>query len=400
MVVWGASRLPAAPLFQAEASNGLTTVSESDPAVLELITRAVRREGEFAALIGTNFTANITFLGVPNTIRIDLNASGTIATLRIPSINFTQNFAGLDEDDLRERIRDFLKRDGAEVVARLTRATRPVSAASVTDGNPDSNTASAARAVFFTQGLTPASALVFSAEDEPVKPGRAILGVAARTAEMDIAGQDYTATQLRLSGELFDVRISDRVRLELPITADYMEIEDSEIYGAGAFLALPIRVMIQDVKNALGWRLTPVAGGQTRVSFDAVSGAVTWHAGLVSALDYRIHSRLIVSLINQATYHQGLPISLEGFTFESDVHQLILKNGVQLMTPLGRRSHAGVYYVRTEFTNEAAIDGYHTAGVTSETRLGASWSAGLTCESDWADGYQSLAARVQTNWRW
>lgn len=388
------------PLFRANATNGVITISEADSAMLDLLDRAIRREGDFAALAGTNYTASITFLGVPNSIGIDLNAAGTAATLSIPSINFSRDFTGTDEDDVRDQIRDFLKREGADIIGRLRTAVRSVSAASITDGNPDSNTASAARAIFFTQGLTPAATLVFNDADVPVGPGRAGFAVTARTATMEIGGEDYTATQLRLAAELFSLKLSDRVRLEMPVSADYVEIEGTEVYGGGAFLALPVRIHTMDANKAVGWRVAPVAGGQTRVSFDAVSGAVTWYAGLVSTVDYRVGPRLIVSIINQASYHEGLPIAVKGFTFESDVNQVILKNGFRLLTPVARRGHAGIHYVHTDFMHEAAIDAYHTAGVSVETRVGRATSLSAVLESDWADGYVSAAGRLQFNWHW
>lgn len=387
-------------LFRADATNGVITISESDSAMLDLLDRAIRRDGEFAALAGTDYTASITFLGLPNSIGIDLNAAGTAATLSIPSINFQQDFTGADEEEIRENIRDFLKREGADIIARLRKVARSVSAASVTDGNPDANTATAARAIFFSQGLTPAATLSFGPHDRPMSTGGAAMAVTARTATMDIAGEDYTATQLRFSADLFSVKLSDRVRLEMPISADYVEIAGTEIYGAGAFFALPVTVSAFDADDALGWRLTPVAGGQTRVSFDAVSGAITWFGGLVSSIDYRVNSRLIVSLVNQASYHEGLPIALRGFTFESDVNQVILKNGFRLLTPLMKHGRAGIHYVHTDFLHEAAIDAYHTAGVSIETPVGASVSLAATFESDWADGYTSVAGRLQLFWHW
>lgn len=388
------------PLFRAEATNGVVRISEGNASMLALLDRAIRREGEFAALAGTDYTASLTFLGVPNAIGIDLNAAGTVATLSMPSIRFSQDFTGADEDEVRGRIKAFLKREGADIIARLRSATRAVSAAGVTDGNPDANTATAARSIFFTQGLTSAGELVFGPGDVPTGRNRAGFSVTGRTAEMEIAGEHYTATKLGFSAELINLRLSERVGLEMPISADYVEIAGTEIYGGGVFLALPIRIQVQDTARALGWRLTPVAGGQTRVSFDAVSGAITWHAGLVNTLDYRVNRRLIVSLINQASYHEGLPIALRGFTFESDVNQVILKNGVRAVTPLGKRGHGGIHYVHTDFMRVAAIDAYHTAGVTVDARLGESLAAGVVLESDWADGYRSAGGRLQVQWRW
>lgn len=75
-------------LFRADATNGAITIREAHPSMLELLDRVILREREFAALAGTDYTASITFLGVPNAIGIDLNAAGTGATLSIPSINF------------------------------------------------------------------------------------------------------------------------------------------------------------------------------------------------------------------------------------------------------------------------------------------------------------------------
>ena len=87
-------------LFRADATNGVITIREAHPSMLELLDRVIMREREFAALAGTDYTASIAFLGIPNAIGIDLNAAGTGATLTIPRLNFSRDFSGADEDEV------------------------------------------------------------------------------------------------------------------------------------------------------------------------------------------------------------------------------------------------------------------------------------------------------------
>ncbi len=390
----------AAPLFVAEATNGVLTIREGDSAMLDLIDRTIERDGEFAAFAGTDFDASITFLGVPSAINVALNGAGTAATLEIPGINFRRDFTGSSEREVRDKVRDFLKSEGADIVARLRTYARARSAASVTDGNPDSNTASAARAVFFNHGLSAPATLSFDGETPAARFRRQAVAVTSRTADLTIAGRSYHANQYRFGANLLGVDLGDRVRLELPVHADYVDIEGTEIFGGGAYIAMPVQFLRMDAERAVGYRLTPVGGAQSRASFDAVSGAIVCYGGLVSSLDVRVAPSLIVSIINQATYHQGLPLQLQDFEFESDIEQVIVKNGVRLLTRLGRPLYLSGYYVNTRFLNDAAIDSYHTLGAGLEGRLGERQSLALVLESDIADGYNSGALRLEWNRSW
>lgn len=390
----------AAQLFVAEATNGVLTINESSNAMLDLIDKAIEREGDFVALIGTDYDASITFLGIPNAINISLNAAGTAATVEIPDIGFSENFSGSSEREVRDKIRAFLKRDGADIIAKLRKVTRSISAASVTDGNPDSNTAAAARSVFFNHGLSSPATLAFGGETPSPAPRRQSAAITARTAALTIAGRSYRANQYRFNTNPLSVRIGDRARLELPVNIDYVNIEGTEIFGGGAYLALPVQLAAMDADHAFAYRLTPVAGAQARASFDAVSGAIVGFGGLVGTLDVRIAPDLIFSVINQATYHQGVPLQLYGFTFESDIEQVIAKNGLRLLTRVGQTAYLSGYYVHTHFLNDAAIDAYHTVGAGLETRVNRSQSLALNLESDIAEGYSSAALRLEWSRVW
>lgn len=390
---------PARELFEAVATNGAVTIIDRDNNFLDLISDVVRNTDRFAALVGTPIDSQISYLGVSSAVVINQDITGRSVRFRIDRIGFDRTFTGADAADVQRKIEKFLKSDGADIVARFRKAIAFESAVSVTDGNPTATTANAARTVFFAEGFTSARELVHG-PDTASRFGRASLGVQHAFVEAEIDGVTYRGDQTRAEGNFGSLRINDRLRIELPFSADYTNIEGTEIYGAGATLAAPWRILLRSPTNPVAWRFTPVFGMQTRASFDAVAGGLSWHTGAVNTFDWHLTDRFFVSLVNQFTTHQGFPLNISGYTLDFDINQNILKNGVRFGARLGASTLLALYAVDTHFMNDAAVDEFYTLGVSFDLMATGRIGFGAGFETDLAEGYRASLARLQGSWKW
>jgi len=391
--------LGAAELFNATATNGVVTITSSDSRFIDLISDVVKNTDRFAILAGTSVTANIGYLGIRSAVRVDQDFTGRNVRFRIDRIGFDRTFTGTDRNDVQRQVEDFLKSEGSDIVAKFRKSIGVESAVSVTDGNPTATTANAARSIFFSQGFTSARELI-EGSDTTSFLGRASLSVSRGSLEAEIDGVTYTGEQTRIDGNLGSLRVTDRLRLELPVSADYTNIEGTEIYGAGATLAAPWRIVLRTPENPIAWRFTPVFGMQTRASFDAVAGGLSWHTGAVNTFDWHVTDRFVISLINQLTTHQGFPLNIKGYTLDFDINQNILKNGLRLGVRAWSSALLSAYLVDTHFLNNAAVDEYYTAGLSLDYAITSGLSLGAGIESDIATDYRSTLARLQGSWKW
>jgi hypothetical protein len=393
----------AADLFEVEATSGATTIHVGDSNVLDLVEKLVNTQDEFAAFNGTNFNGSLRYQGIPDAITFQQNNNGS-GVIHFNLIGESYNYA--DEDDLE----DFLKTNGEGLYSRFLKEVAKQSAVSVTDGNPSSSTASSARADFQNFALTPVGEFDFGegsilAAEEGVGLGGFGLGFNSGRFEAEVAGVSYEGQFAEVGLAWLNVGLGDRVRLVAPIAGSYLEIEGTAVYGLSQSFALPIRILQMNKTDRWNWRLTPVGGVNIRVSPDALSGSLLWNAGLVNSIDYRVNRRLIVCLINQATVFQSIPVEYSDYSFDADIDQLIAKNGVRLVTPITRRLVGDVFFIRTDFLEEAAVENFYTVGASVSFKatkrfnvtLGANYDIG---ETDTDDEFKSYSVGLSSAWRW
>ena len=120
-----AASLQATDLFEITVQSPTASVTSSDSSLLNLLDRAINSEGEFAIFTGTARATTLRYAGIPDALRVTLNASETSALLEIPITGFSRTFSGTDSDDLDNQIEDFLKQEGARELARFYRESGP-----------------------------------------------------------------------------------------------------------------------------------------------------------------------------------------------------------------------------------------------------------------------------------
>ncbi len=347
----------AADLFNATATDGITTTAAGDKNVVDLISRLVRAEGEFLPFNGTAFTAALNYAGVPNAIQFIENAAGTSVTLGIPSTGLSRTFNGPTRSDVDDQITAFLKKDGADEFAKFLKAMNRQSLVSVTDGNPNSATARAASQSFSSYGMTDAETRD-EKDDSDEGVSRSGIGMVADVGTIDANGIKGQVYSLPLYARF---KLSKRVGLNFDIPLSYADIEGSTIFGFGLGVALPIKAIPRTKNSPWYWQITPFGGANVTGSADFAAGGMLANGGLVSLIAHDF-GRMTLSMGNQLSIHEGIPITVDDYKFDPGVSQQIIKNGVKLDVPFARRWVFDVYGIHTKFVEDAAVDQYFTVG--------------------------------------
>lgn len=392
----------AADLFNVTATDGITTTAAGDKNVVDLISKLVRAEGEFLPFNGVAFSAALNYAGVPNAIQFIENAAGTSVTLGIPSTGLSRNFTGPTRSDVDDQIIAWLKKDGADEMAKFLKAMNQRSLVSVTDGNPNSATARAASQTFSSYGMLDAETQEEREADEE-GGSRSGFGMIADVGTIDANGIKGQVYSLPLYARF---KLTKRVGLNFDVPLSYADIEGSTVFGFGLGVAVPIKAILRTKGNPWYWQITPFGGANVSGSADFAAGGMLANGGIVSLLAHDF-GRATLSMGNQLTVHEGIPITVDDYKFDPGVSQQILKNGVKLDVPFARRWIFDVYGIHTKFVENAAVDQYFTFG----TGIGykripkpgsgkkASGYIKVGIYADLGDDYTSAHAHFGTGWK-
>ncbi len=374
---------------------GAGTVTVGANSVVDLIESAVNRSGAFAALGGGAVTAGLNYAGVANAITYTSTGAGQ-STITIPSTGFSRNFGTTTQ------LTDFLKTDGSAEVAKFLKAMSAQSLVAISDGNPSSSTARTSGDSYQNYGMTFAET---KEEKDTNKPNtdRVGFGIIADVGSFDANGIKGTTYSLPMFARF---KLTDRVGLNLDLPLNYTEIEGAKAFGVGLGVGIPVKVIPRAKDSPWYWQLTPFGGANATGSKDLAAGGLLANGGLNSLLAYDFGA-FAVSMGNHFSIHEGVPIGLGGYTFDSGVSQQILKNGFKLDVPVGQRWIFDVYAVHTKFLTAAAVDQYITMGGEVGYRMlgkaGAAKKGGgymkLGLYADVGDNYTSAHAQFGSGWK-
>jgi hypothetical protein len=378
-------------LFTVTATNnlGITTATVGASSVVNLIERAVNASDAFAGSVG----GSLNYAGVANAITY---TAGVNPTITIPSTSFTRTFANTAE------LTDFLKKDGSAEVAKFLKAMAAQSLVAITDGNPNATTARSASDAYQNYGMTFAETKEEKDADKS-NTDRVGLGIIADVGSFDANGIKGTVYSLPLFARF---KLSDRVGLNLDLPLNYTKIEGANAFGVGLGVGVPVKMIPRAKDNPWYWQLTPFGGANLSASKDLAAGGLLANGGLNSLLAYDFGS-FAVSMGNHFSVHEGVPITVSDYKFDPGVSQQVLKNGLKLDVPVGRRWIFDVYAVHTKFLTAAAVDQYITVGGEVGYRLlgkadAANKKGGylkLGLYADVGDNYTSAHAQFGSGWK-
>lgn len=377
-------------------SSGVASITATGNNFQNFTDNITEAGGAFQALTGHPYNANVNFLGVPGAMLYSTNSTGTSVTVTLPPINYTQTFTGASRSAVNSEIDNFYEQNGAGIFASFLKAIAQSSPIAITDGNPLSATALAADGVFFSTAMTPADQLADEADGtKPEFSGLAIGFDGGRFTAGGFSGDDYD-----LSFTALNVGLGDRVRLQMPFDFNYLTVDGAQVAGAGLNFVLPIRVAMMDQNNPVSWTVTPVAGISGRGSIDLAGGAALWDAGLVSTVDYKVNSKLVLCLMDQYTDNKSFTVSYGSYSFNPQVDQGIMKNGVRAVTPLTRRLILDLFAIETNFMNAALVKNFTTLGGSLSLRATKSYNLSLAGNYDTGTSFSSWSVGLQSAWHW
>lgn len=397
--------LRATDLFDVSAQsatvNGGTPTVIGDNNLPDLIEKVIKAQDEFAPYQSANFRASLRYASVYNAMTFIVGSGGTTASLNIPITGFSKTFNGATRDDVEAQIKSFLKKDGATELAKFLKAIDGKSAVAVSDGNPGSSTANSAAQSFNSYGMEMGETR--EEKENPRKAGGSGLGFSADVGRFEADGFKGTTYSLPLYARF---KLSDRVGLNFDLPINYTKLEGAQIFGAGIGLGLPIKVIPHAKDSPWFWQVTPSGGAIASGSQDMLAGGLLAQGGFTSLLNYDFKN-FSLSMGNQISFFQGIPLEYSDYKFDPNISQQIMKNGLKASIPFGRRWIFEVYGIHTEFLQSAAVDQYFTVGGDLGYRfLGKADSAKkktgyvkIGLYSQLSDRYKATNAQFGTGWK-
>ncbi len=352
-----------------------------------LITQVVERQGQLAVLVGQPFDAQLSYLGVPNSARLNISANGLSATLEIPSANFKKTFTAATPNQLNNQIQNFLRKEGSSELAEMRRYVNTVSPAGITDGNPYSTTALLASEFFDALALDPNRTF----GDEPRQPGEVRLSLIS-------GGGAYNASTFhgwRLSARVqADYRVNRKLSLVAILPFNYLNLEGSQIYGVGGGLGVPIAILGNFEERKTRLTVAPFVGGMFRWSEDLAGGGAMVSAGANASLTVPLGEHWEPSLIVQISDYRGVPFDVDGYQLDKVVDQQVLKVGGQVVYRITDSLLAEGYAVANRFLQDAAVQNWVTVGAGLKLRLWRQWFIGGGYELDSGADFNANAGRL------
>jgi hypothetical protein len=391
--VLACSSAHAQSLFSITATGGAqspVTVGSSN--LLDLMESAIETTGQFAPFAGENTTFAVSYGNVQNALTITKNSTNTQATLTFGPTGVTRTFNGVNQADLEQQIRDYLKKNGSDDVRGFLEAMNRLSVIAVSDGNPNATTARMAEFTYNRWGFfgdQTQSAFV-TAEGKTEAAGTqfqvqfAVKGYEVGDFEGDSATVGVAAT----------FNFTERIGLGIGGFATYNTIEDADIFHSSFSTGVPIRIVLPEGKTGLLWQVTPFLSAGASGSEDIAAGGLIVGGGVANHLGWRITERFTLAMANQISFYRGREVEWgDDFELDPGVEQAMLKNGVRASLGLDDRwaLYGGVSL--SNFLDDAAIDDWWTPeiGATFTMPSGSGFLFGLT--GDIGDDYSALGAR-------
>jgi hypothetical protein len=391
-----ADQAPFAATASVTDGSNLPTVSEFGNNFINFTDSIIEGTGQFQTLAGHPYTAISTFLGVPNAITFTTNGPGTAVTVVLSPIGFSKTFTGVSSTDVNSQVDSFFKKNGQGIFAAFLKAIAQKSPIAVTDGNPNSAPAIEAQGIFLNTAMTPDDTLVDQASGQKAQFGGLAIGFDAGSFKAGgFKGDNYDISLTALN-----LGMGDRMRLQVPVSINYLTVDGAKVAGAGFDVVLPIQLSVMDQSNPLNWRLTPLAGLNGRASVDLASGVALWDVGLISTVDYKVSPKLVLCLMDQITADRSFSVSYGSYAFNPDVDQQILKNGVRLVTPLTERLILDCFIVESNFLKAAVTKDFTTFGGSLSLRATRNYNLSLAANYDTGPSFSSWSVGLNSAWRW
>jgi hypothetical protein len=364
------------------------SITASGSSMVDLVQNLIKAQGDFAGFQNQSYNAALNYGAIPNAIQFQSNAAGTSATLSIPSTGFTRTFTGTTRQQVLDQIRDFLIKDGSTEYSKFLSQVNQQSVLGVVDGNPRSATAVMSNSAFFRFGLqrSPLDAGALA-------HGRTSSGSGLRfDVNAGLIDTDETDGYY-IDGTISSVsRLGDRIGISLASPFSYRDSEGAQTFMGGLELALPIVLIKPTFGRGAVWQVTPDVCGGAAGSVDLAAGGTFYGGGITSSFTVPFGDSAAITVGNGFYVYKGLPLDIGDYSWDTNLEQQVLKNGIKLTAGLGPVFlDFGATY--TNFLQDAAVKNYVSPSIGIGTGSG---GVGLrvSYQGDFADNYRSHGGMV------
>ena len=271
--------------------------------------------------------------------------------------------AAAARDNANEQFKDFLKKNGGDVVNRIMKKLAEVSPVDPIAGNPNSLQSQMVTTDFDRNFTSHASNI------KAAQPGSAtsnLIGVGLRFGSYDINGKKSDSYTIPLSyTNRSDLDPRRQLTISAPLT--YTAVEGGKVYSFNP--GISYRIPMNDE-----WALTPAIGYGLTGSVELgslgqmVSGSLT-SSYVINRDGYDI------AIGNMVGFYQSLKAQAGDYSYDPGIKNTIFRNGVMLSRPaslFGKGMSVEYSLIDTRFTGDALYtNGYDEIGVTLGTNKGA-----------------------------
>ena len=272
-----------------------------------------------------------------------------------PNFCDTLNESGETRDENKEKLKDYLKKEGSKILKELTK----VSAIDPVAGNPSSQ-----QSQTITDEFNAGTDHQYDVSTAKTPPNH--IGFGASFGRYSLGDKNVTAYTLPLS---YTMQLSPRQELIFRLPIAYTTVDGAKSYRVGVGLSYK-----QSVNKM--WALTPsisygVAGSrELGTAAHSISTSLTSHFILPIS-----SSKYSVGIGNMIGYYQTLPFRIQDYDVDMDISNTILRNGLSLSIPLGMKFmgqglSVETFFVDTRFLgDELFIEKYQEIGFSIGPRL-------------------------------
>ena len=400
MVILAAVALPthrvdAGDLWEVLVTNtdgsGVPDLLITGSSLPNLLDNLINASGDFQSFNGVALSADVSFAGIANVINVTVDPATQTGTLTFTILGASAQTFVFSGADLAGQIEQFIQDNLAGQITAFIQAINALSLIAVTDGSPLSTTALSAQYIFDRFGL---HADLTAWERRQIDAEEFQEGVRVRidTFYNSISTDVGNGNSFSIVPSL-EWYLSKDLSIALQIPINYLEVEGSDVYNIHANLAIPIRVVAPTFDSPLGLTITPFATLAGAGSVDLIAGGLIGGGGVLGtvSLDF-VNVR--VSFSSQLSFHEGITMRYQGFSFDPGVSQQIWKNGLKGTANIGESFYVYGTVTYTQFLQNAAVDTWWSpgAGIGFRQPDGSSITVGYS--ADIGDGFRGDQFRL------
>lgn len=432
----------------------VATLTVGGSSLPDLVEDLLDTQNDFAIFQGQDFAASLRYAGVDDAISFTLSDDGNRATLQFlgregQPLVFTADASG----DVEDQIIDFLEKNGSATVADFLKQINKRSLVAVTDGNPQSTTATMGAYKYNRfgkhQDLTRLERRIMRGEVlETARPSPAIFRARHQEQDADMRaigdtagfnqddpqaqtqdgafgegppvgaahvqwfkpGSDrglrlrfdtqvgvsdadgFSTTFVNLSGSA-EYRVNRFWGLALSVPISYYDVEGADVVTLAAHLDAPIRLIQQDDGKGFTFQIAPGALIAGSGSYEMVSGGLFWGLGGTALASYETGDWLF-SAAATYTHFESLSLEVSEFEFDPDLTQDFIRLGGKASYHIGDNAYVFLGASYSDFLDDAAVDNYYSPTAGFGFRTAGGFNIRLAYEGDFGDGYEAHKAQL------